>query len=71
MLSLVFWSLVLVVVLKYLVFVMRADNRGEGGIMALIALHLAGAGRRRPPGDAAAGSSSSACSAPRSCSPTA
>jgi KUP system potassium uptake protein len=37
-LSLIFWSLVLVVVLKYLVFVMRADNRGEGGIMALIAL---------------------------------
>jgi len=37
-LSLVFWSLVLVVILKYLVFVMRADNRGEGGIMALIAL---------------------------------
>ena len=37
-LSLVFWSLVLVVVVKYLVFVMRADNRGEGGIMALIAL---------------------------------
>ena len=37
-LSLVFWSLVMVVVVKYLVFVMRADNRGEGGIMALIAL---------------------------------
>ena len=37
-LSLIFWSLALVVVLKYLVFVMRADNRGEGGIMALIAL---------------------------------
>jgi len=37
-LSLVLWSLALVVMLKYLVFVMRADNRGEGGIMALIAL---------------------------------
>ena len=36
--SLIFWSLALVVVLKYLVFVMRADNHGEGGIMALIAL---------------------------------
>jgi KUP system potassium uptake protein len=49
-LSLVFWSLVLVVVLKYLVFVMRADNRGEGGIMALIALISPapnGNGRRR------------------------
>ena len=38
MLSLVFWSLILVVSLKYVVFIMRADNRGEGGIMALIAL---------------------------------
>lgn len=38
MLSLVFWALILVVSLKYVVFIMRADNRGEGGIMALIAL---------------------------------
>jgi len=38
MLSLVFWSLFIVVSLKYVVFIMRADNRGEGGIMALIAL---------------------------------
>ena len=38
MLSLVFWALVLVVSLKYVLFIMRADNRGEGGIMALIAL---------------------------------
>lgn len=37
-LSLIFWSLVLVVSLKYVVFIMRADNRGEGGIMALMAL---------------------------------
>ena len=37
-LSLVFWSLVFVVVVKYLAFVMRADNRGEGGILALLAL---------------------------------
>jgi KUP system potassium uptake protein len=37
-LSLVFWSLTLVVVLKYLTFVMRADNQGEGGILALLAL---------------------------------
>ncbi len=36
--SLFFWSLVLVVLVKYLVFVMRADNRGEGGILALVAL---------------------------------
>ncbi|MHB1678347.1 MAG: potassium transporter Kup [Sulfuriferula sp.] len=37
-LSLVFWSLLLVVSLKFVVFIMRADNKGEGGIMALIAL---------------------------------
>ena len=37
-LSLVFWSLVLVVCIKYLTFVMKADNRGEGGIFALLAL---------------------------------
>ncbi|KAF7600087.1 MAG: potassium transporter Kup [Candidatus Dactylopiibacterium carminicum] len=37
-LSLVFWALMLVVSLKYVLFIMRADNRGEGGIMALTAL---------------------------------
>jgi K+ transporter len=37
-LSLIFWSLVVVITIKCLVFVMRADNRGEGGILALTAL---------------------------------
>lgn len=37
-LSLIFWSLVLVISIKYLVFVLRADNRGEGGVLALMAL---------------------------------
>ncbi len=37
-LSLILWTLVLVVTIKYLVFVMRADNHGEGGILALMAL---------------------------------
>ncbi|OWY38250.1 potassium transporter Kup [Xenophilus sp. AP218F] len=37
-LSLIFWSLVFVVSVKYVAFVLRADNRGEGGIMALMAL---------------------------------
>ena len=37
-LSLILWSLVLVISFKYLVFVLRADNRGEGGIIALTAL---------------------------------
>jgi KUP system potassium uptake protein len=36
--SLIFWSLIIVVTLKYVMFVMRADNRGEGGILALLAL---------------------------------
>ena len=37
-LSLIFWSLNFVVSFKYLAFIMQADNRGEGGIMALLAL---------------------------------
>jgi KUP system potassium uptake protein len=37
-LSLIFWSLTLIISIKYLVFVMRADNKGEGGILALLAL---------------------------------
>src|SRR5687767_16042272 len=37
-LSLIFWSLTLIISIKYLVFVMRADNKGEGGILALMAL---------------------------------
>ncbi len=37
-LSLIFWSLILIVTLKYVVLVMRADNHGEGGVLALMAL---------------------------------
>jgi KUP system potassium uptake protein len=40
LLSLVTWALILVISVKYLSFVLRADNRGEGGIMALLALIL-------------------------------
>ncbi|MBC7463508.1 MAG: KUP/HAK/KT family potassium transporter [Actinobacteria bacterium] len=36
--SLIFWSLMIVVSFKYLVFVLRADNKGEGGILALFSL---------------------------------
>ena len=43
--SLVFRAVVLVVALKYVVFVMRADNQGEGGTMALLSLALPVAGR--------------------------
>jgi KUP system potassium uptake protein len=49
-LSLVFWALIMVVSLKYVTFVMRADNKGEGGIMALMALaqrSMSGSARSR------------------------
>src|SRR5438067_11474851 len=39
-LSLIFWALVLVVTVKYVIVIMRADNRGEGGLLALTALVL-------------------------------
>ena len=38
--SLIFWALTLIVSLKYVTLVLRADNRGEGGVMALMALAL-------------------------------
>src|SRR6202011_4017068 len=39
-LSLFFWSLIVVVTVKYVLFVMRADNHGEGGVMALMVLEI-------------------------------
>lgn len=47
-LSLIFWSLTLVVAIKYATFIMRADNKGEGGIMALMVLALHGS-KANPP----------------------
>lgn len=47
-LSLVFWALVLVICVKYLAYVLRADNKGEGGILSLAAL-VAGPGGARGP----------------------
>ena len=44
--SLVFWALVLVVTVKYVIFVMRADNKGEGGTLALMALAQRALGHR-------------------------
>ena len=49
-LSLIFWTLIVVVSIKYLIFILRADNRGEGGILALTAMVVpvrAAAGRYR------------------------
>ncbi len=45
-LSLVIWALILVVTLKYVVVVLRADNRGEGGVLSLAVLALRGAAAR-------------------------
>lgn len=46
--SLVFWALLLIVTLKYVVFLMRADNKGEGGTLALMALAQRALGGQRP-----------------------
>src|SRR5262245_29242127 len=45
--SLVFWTITLIVSVKYVTFIMRADNEGEGGIMALIALIRGAPAQRR------------------------
>jgi KUP system potassium uptake protein len=47
-LSLMFWALILVICVKYIVFVLRADNKGEGGILALAALVASSDGKRGP-----------------------
>jgi len=44
--SLVFWALIIVVTIKYVIFVMRADNKGEGGTLALMALAQRALGKR-------------------------
>ena len=46
-LSLIFWSLIIVVSIKYATFILRADNKGEGGVMALMALAQRGVRRAR------------------------
>jgi len=45
--SVIFWALMVVVTLKYVILILRADNRGEGGIMALTALAAGGTPARR------------------------
>jgi KUP system potassium uptake protein len=45
-LSLIAWSLIIVISIKYLLYVMRADNKGEGGILALLALMERRGGKR-------------------------
>jgi KUP system potassium uptake protein len=47
-LSVIFWSLTVVVAVKYAIFVLRADNNGEGGTLAIMALARRGSGRFAP-----------------------
>src|SRR3954468_1138815 len=47
--SLVLWALTLIVTVKYVIFLMRADNKGEGGTLALMALAQRAIGRRSLP----------------------
>jgi KUP system potassium uptake protein len=47
LISLIFWGITLVVTVKYVTFIMRADNHGEGGILALIALVQSASARKR------------------------
>ena len=68
-LSVIFWALVIVVTLKYVTLIMRADNRGEGGILALTA--LVSRGLEQPRRGAAGGWSASASSARRCSTATA
>ena len=64
-LSLIIYSLVLVISIKYMVLVLRADNKGEGGILSLTSLlPPRGSGRQ-------SGWCCSDCSAPRCCTATA
>ena len=58
-LSLIFWALILIVTLKYVLILLRADNDGEGGTLALMAL------AKRAVGGKSLLSSCSASSAPR------
>ena len=69
MLSIIFWALMVIVTLKYVTLIMRADNRGEGGILALTA--LVSRGLERPRAHAAGGWSASASSARRCSTATA
>lgn len=46
--SMLLWTLILIVSLKYIVLILRADNRGEGGTLSLVALAQASLGRRAP-----------------------
>src|SRR5262245_53514698 len=46
LLSLIIWSLIIVVTIKYVLFLLRLDNRGEGGILSLMALAQKASGKK-------------------------
>ncbi len=46
--SLLLWAVIIIVTIKYVIFIMRADNRGEGGTLSLMALAQKAIGRRSP-----------------------
>jgi hypothetical protein len=68
-LSLIFWTMTVVVSLKYVLLILRADNNGEGGLIAMLALATQAVQER--PGAAPHGCCCWACSAPPSSSATA
>jgi len=47
-LSLIFWTIMVAICFKYMAIVMKADNKGEGGILSLMALALSGEGKTHP-----------------------
>ena len=53
-LSTLFWAVTLTVTIKYVTLIMRADNKGEGGVLALATLATHGLNGKRPPGSARA-----------------
>ena len=68
--SLIFWSVTLIVTVKYVGLVMKADNQGEGGIMALIS-QIRQLGKEHPGARGSSCSPASGCSARRCSSATA
>ncbi|MBN9053612.1 MAG: KUP/HAK/KT family potassium transporter, partial [Rhizobiales bacterium] len=48
LISLMIWTLTIIVTIKYVLFLLRADNHGEGGTLSLLALLMKTAGRRAP-----------------------
>ena len=61
-LSLIIWALIVVVTLKYVLILLRADNKGEGGTLALMALAQRALGRSAPARWCCSASSAARCS---------